>query len=48
MQFNEYTQKSRSLKYRKRQAIIERIKISGMIVALVAAYCFVGYIEKGI
>jgi hypothetical protein len=47
MEFNEYMPKGGWLKYRRRQAIIERLKISGMTVALFASYCLVGYIEMG-
>lgn len=47
MEFNEYMPKGGWLKYRRRQAMLERLKIAGVMVALVAAYCFAGYLEKG-
>ncbi len=47
MEFNEYMPKGGWLKYRRRQAMIERIKIAGMAAVLIAAYCFVGYIDVG-
>lgn len=47
MQFNKYMQKDRWVKHRKRQAMIERIKIAGIIIIFVAAYCLVGWIERG-
>lgn len=48
MEFNEDMPKGGWLKYRRRQEMIERIKVAGMMVALVAAYCFAGYIEMGV
>jgi hypothetical protein len=47
MEFNEDMPKGGWLKYRRRQEMIERIKVAGMMVALVAAYSLVGYIEMG-
>lgn len=47
MECNEYMPRGGWIKYRRRQAMIERIKIAGMMAALVAAYCLVGFIEVG-
>ena len=47
MGFNEYMPKGGWVKSRRRQEMIDRIKVAAMMVALVAAYCFAGWVEVG-
>lgn len=44
---NEYSPACGWLKYNKRKAILDKVKAAGIVLGLLAAYAFVGYIEMG-
>lgn len=48
MKVNEYIPKGGWMKYRRRQEMKERIRVAAIAVALLVAYCVVGYIDGGI
>ena len=47
MNFNEYMPKGGWIRYRRRHEIMERVKAGCWGLAIVLAYCVVGYIETG-
>lgn len=44
---NKYSPACGWLKYNKRKAILDKVKAAGIVLGLLAAYAFVGYIEMG-
>ena len=48
MEFNEWMPKGGWVKYRKRQALKEKIEIVSAVLVLLFFYCVCGYIERGI
>lgn len=44
---NEYRPACGWLKYNKRKAILDKVKVAGTVLGLLAAYCVTGFIEVG-
>lgn len=42
---NEYRPACGWLKYNKRKAILDKVKVTGTVLGLLAAYCVAGFIE---
>lgn len=45
---NEYRPACGWLKYNKRKAILDKVKVAGAVLGLLAAYCVAGFIETGV
>lgn len=45
---NEYRPACGWLKYNKRKAILDKVKVAGTVLGLLAAYCVAGFIETGV
>ena len=45
---NEYRPACGWLKYNKRKAILDKVKVAGTVLGLLAAYWVAGFIEMGV